>query len=61
MTQFYGRTGELQTLEQWIVTQRCRVVALLGMELAKRLGRQTGAADSNQFEVVVAIAKCPAV
>jgi len=48
VTQFYGRTGELQTLEQWIVTQRCRVVALLGIvELAKRLGRQTGAADSN--------------
>jgi len=42
--------GELGTTdpEQWIVTQRCRVALLLGIvELAKCLGRQTGAADSN--------------
>ena len=28
---FYGRTAELNTLEQWIVNERCRLVALLGM------------------------------
>ncbi len=28
---FYGRRCELRTLEQWIVTQRCRLVAVLGM------------------------------
>ncbi len=28
---FYGRTEELQTLEQWVVGDRCRLVSLLGM------------------------------
>jgi WD40 repeat protein/DNA-binding CsgD family transcriptional regulator len=28
---FYGRTGELTALEQWIVTDRCQLIALLGM------------------------------
>jgi len=28
---FYGRTEELTTLEQWIVRDHCRLVALLGM------------------------------
>ncbi|AFZ28396.1 WD40 repeat-containing protein (plasmid) [Cylindrospermum stagnale PCC 7417] len=28
---FYGRTQELKTLEQWIVKERCRLVAVLGM------------------------------
>lgn len=28
---FYGRTTELATLQQWIVTDRCRLVGLLGM------------------------------
>jgi WD40 repeat protein/transcriptional regulator with XRE-family HTH domain len=28
---FYGRTEELIALEQWIIRDRCRVVALLGM------------------------------
>jgi ATP-dependent Clp protease ATP-binding subunit ClpA len=28
---FYGRTEELTTLEQWIVTDRCRFVTVLGM------------------------------
>jgi WD40 repeat protein len=28
---FYGRTEELATLEQWIVSDRCQLVALLGM------------------------------
>jgi hypothetical protein len=28
---FYGRKDELATLERWIVTDRCRLVAILGM------------------------------
>lgn len=28
---FYGRTEELSKLEQWVVQDNCRVVALLGM------------------------------
>ncbi|MBW4591655.1 MAG: pentapeptide repeat-containing protein [Brasilonema angustatum HA4187-MV1] len=28
---FFGRRSELDTLEQWIVKQRCRLVAILGM------------------------------
>ena len=28
---FYGRTEELNTLQQWLIQDRCRVVALLGM------------------------------
>ncbi|GAB4209732.1 MAG: hypothetical protein Fur006_69720 [Coleofasciculaceae cyanobacterium] len=28
---FYGRTEELTQLEQWIVNERCRIVAILGM------------------------------
>ena len=28
---FYGRQAELQTLNQWVLGDRCRIVALLGM------------------------------
>ncbi|WP_225226248.1 NB-ARC domain-containing protein [Komarekiella delphini-convector] len=28
---FYGRTQEIATLEQWIIQERCRLVALLGI------------------------------
>src|SRR5256885_334881 len=28
---FYGRQGELATLAQWVVEERCRVVSVLGM------------------------------
>ncbi len=31
VSRFYGRTAEIETLTQWIVGDRCRVVALLGM------------------------------
>jgi WD40 repeat protein len=42
---FFGRTEELATLEQWILKDRCRLVALLGMggigktQLSVKLGR----------------------
>ena len=29
---FFGRTEELTTLEQWVVQERCRLVAILGMK-----------------------------
>lgn len=28
---FYGRTTELNTLQQWILQDRCRLVSILGM------------------------------
>lgn len=31
ISHFYGRTAELDTLQQWIVQDRCRVITLLGM------------------------------
>jgi WD40 repeat protein/transcriptional regulator with XRE-family HTH domain len=52
---FYGREGELATLEQWIVEERCRVVSVLGMggigksALAARVMHRVAA----QFEVVL--------
>lgn len=42
---FFGRTNELETLEQWIVKDKCRLVAVLGMagvgktRLSVRLGK----------------------
>jgi hypothetical protein len=52
---FYGRAAELATLEQWIVEERCRLVALLGMggigktALSVKLAEQI----SHEFEYVV--------
>ncbi|MGG6270440.1 NB-ARC domain-containing protein [Leptolyngbya sp. AN03gr2] len=49
---FYGRTEELDKLEQWIVTDRCRIVFLHGLGgmgktlLAERLARRI----QNQFD-----------
>jgi GTPase SAR1 family protein len=52
---FYGREQELRTLRQWIVSDRCRLVVLLGMggigktALSVRLTEQI----QDQFEYVI--------
>ncbi len=52
---FYGRTEELAKLEQWIVIDRCRLVALLGMggigktALSVKLAEQI----QNEFDYLI--------
>ncbi|NER38238.1 MAG: NACHT domain-containing protein [Oscillatoria sp. SIO1A7] len=52
---FYGRTEELAKLEQWIVRDRCRLVALLGMggigktSLSAKLAREI----QDEFECCI--------
>ncbi len=52
---FYGRTEELNMLEKWLTTERCRLVALLGMggigktSLATKLAHQV----QDRFEYVI--------
>ncbi len=52
---FYGRTEELTTLKQWIGSDNCRVVALLGLAgsgkttLSVQLGKQL----QNEFDFVI--------
>ena len=55
--QFHGRQKQLETLEQWIAQERCRLVAIAGMGgigktmVAARLTQQL--ADTDMFDVVV--------
>ncbi|MGF2035134.1 MAG: NB-ARC domain-containing protein [Nostoc sp. CmiVER01] len=55
VSQFYGRTAELETLSQWIVRDRTRVVTLLGMggmgktALSVKLAEQL----QGEFEYVI--------
>ncbi|ARV58820.1 hypothetical protein BZZ01_09380 [Nostocales cyanobacterium HT-58-2] len=52
---FYGRSDELAELEQWIVTERCRIVGLVGMggigktHLSVKLAEQI----QEQFDYVI--------
>ncbi len=55
VSRFYGRVSELETLEQWIVDSRCRVVGIFGWggigktALSVKLARQL----ESEFECVV--------
>ncbi len=52
---FYGRTEELATLEQWLIKDKCRLVALLGMPgigkttLSVKLAKQI----QDQFDYLI--------
>ncbi|PSB13725.1 hypothetical protein C7B76_18765 [filamentous cyanobacterium CCP2] len=55
VTIFYGREAELDTLHQWVIDDRCRLVALLGMG---GIGKSSLAAKiahllQDQFEFVI--------
>jgi len=60
---FYGRTAELTTLKQWILQERCRLVAVLGMTgigktaIAVQLVKQM----SDKFDYVIwrSLRYCP--
>jgi WD40 repeat protein len=55
VSHFYGRTTELETLREWIMRDRCRIVALLGMggmgktALSVKLAEQL----QGEFEYVI--------
>ena len=51
----YGRQGELATLGQWIVQERCRVVSVLGMGGIGKSALVTGAMrqEASHFQVVL--------
>jgi WD40 repeat protein len=55
VTIFYGREAELDTLHQWVIDDRCRMIALLGMG---GMGKSSLAAKiahllQDQFEFVI--------
>ena len=62
ISSFYGRTAELTQLKQWIVTERCRLVVLLGMggigktSISVKLGQQI----QDQFEYLIWRSLCNA-
>ena len=57
VSHFYGREAELTQLDQWIGSERCRLVAILGMggmgktTLSVKLARQL--IDVEQFELLI--------
>lgn len=52
---FYGRTEELTTLKQWIVSDNCRLVALLGLAGSGKttLSVQLAKEVQNEFDFVI--------
>ncbi|MEG3966963.1 NB-ARC domain-containing protein [Microcoleus sp. T2B6] len=52
---FYGRTEELTTLKQWIVSDNCRLVALLGLAGSGKttLSVQLAKQIQNEFDFVI--------
>lgn len=52
---FYGRTEELTTLKQWIVSDNCRLVALLGLVGSGKttLSVQLASQVQNEFDLVI--------
>lgn len=60
---FYGRTAELDTLTQWSISERCRLVALLGMggigktalsiKLAHHLLHTSAQSGKTEFQFVI--------
>lgn len=55
VTVFYGRTQELNTLKQWIVSDNCRLVALLGLAGSGKttLSVKLVSQIQNEFDFVV--------
>ncbi len=55
---FYGRTDELTTLEEWIITDKCKLVVLLGMggigktSLSRKLVDKL-IESSNEFQCII--------
>lgn len=55
MGTFYGRTEELETLNQWLVLDRCRLIAILGLggmgksSLAAKITQQV----QGDFEAII--------
>lgn len=56
---FYGRTAELNNLQQWIVKDNCRLIALLGMggigktALAVKIAQELGENQEAGFEFII--------
>lgn len=52
---FYGRTEELTTLKQWVVSDNCRLVALLGLAGSGKttLSVQLASQVQNEFDFVI--------
>ncbi|MDS3859527.1 NB-ARC domain-containing protein [Thermosynechococcaceae cyanobacterium BACA0444] len=52
---FYGRTSELQTLENWIVQDRCRLVGILGLGGMGKTSLSIKLAQTVQgdFEIII--------
>src|SRR5438105_10530212 len=55
MPSFYGREGELATLAQWVVQERCRVVSVLGLGGMGKSALVTSAMHrmAGHFQVVI--------